>query len=78
MVTPTENELIRWIVFLPLLVAAYHGTILGLVRRPSPRWLVVGLSCGAVLVSFFFTCWAFWDLIQLPEGQRLLLDDVYT
>ena len=78
MVTPAENELLRWIVFLPLLVAAYHGTVIGLVRRPSPRWLVIALSCGSVLVSFLFTCWAFSDLIRLPEGQRVLLDDVYT
>ncbi len=78
MVNPVENELLRWIVFLPLLVAAYHGTMIGLVRRASPRWLVVGLSCGVVLVSFLFTCWALWDLIQLPDAQRLLLDDVYS
>jgi NADH-quinone oxidoreductase subunit L len=77
-VTPAENELLRWIVLLPLLVAAYHGVMIGLVRRPSPRWLVVGLSCGVLLVSFLFTFWAFWDLIQLPDGQRLLLDDVFT
>jgi NADH-quinone oxidoreductase subunit L len=78
MVNPADNELLRWIVFLPLLVAAYHGTMIGLVRRSSPRWLVIALSCGAVLVSFLFSCWVFWDLIQLPEGQRLVLDDVYT
>jgi len=78
MVSPADTELLRWIVLLPLVVAAYHGTMIGLVRRPSPRWLVIALSCGAVFVSFLFSCWAFWDLIQLPDGQRILLDDVYT
>ena len=76
--TPAENDLLRWIAFLPLLTAAFHGVALGLTRRPSPRWLVIALSCGSVLVSFFFSCWAFAELIELPEGQRILLDDVYT
>ncbi|MDJ0846931.1 MAG: NADH-quinone oxidoreductase subunit L [Myxococcota bacterium] len=78
MVTPAENDLLRWIAFLPLLAAAFHGVALGLTRRPSPRWMVVAISCGSVLVSFFFSCWAFAELIALPDGQRLLLDDVYT
>ena len=78
MVNATENELLRWIPFLPLLAAAYHGVVLSLVRRPTPRWLVVLLSCGSVLASLVLSCWALWDLIQLPEGARFLLDDVYT
>ena len=78
MVNATENELLRWIVFLPLLAAAYHGVVLSVVRRPTARWLVIVLSCGSVLTSFVLSCWALWDLIQLPEGARYLLDDVYT
>jgi NADH-quinone oxidoreductase subunit L len=78
MVNPTGSELLRWIPLLPLLAAAYHGVGLALVRRPTPRWLVIGLSCGSVLLSFLLSCLAFADLIQLPDGSRLLLDDVYT
>ena len=78
MVNATENELLRWIPFLPLLAAAYHGVVLSLVRRPTARWLVIVLSCGSVLASFVLSCLALWDLIQLPEGARYLLDDVYT
>jgi NADH-quinone oxidoreductase subunit L len=77
-VNGAENDLLRWIALLPLMAAAFHGVMLGVVRRPAPRWFVIGLSCGSVLLSFLFSCWAFWDLIQLPEGSRLLLDDVYT
>jgi NADH-quinone oxidoreductase subunit L len=78
MVTPTDSELLRWIPLLPLLAATYHGVALGLVRRPSPRLMVVGLSCGAVFLAFLASCAALSELIALPEGQRLLLDDVYT
>ena len=78
MVTPVENELLRWIVLLPLLAAVYHGLMIGLVRRPTQRWVVIAVSCGAVGLSFLLTCLAFAQLIQLPEGQHLLIDDVYT
>ena len=78
MVNGQPHDLLRWIVLLPLMAAVYHGLMLGVVRRPTPRWLVIGLSCGSVFAAFLFSCWAFWDLLQLPEGQRLLLDDVYT
>ncbi len=78
MVNATENELLRWIPLLPLLAAAYHGVVLSLVRRPTARWLVIVLSCGSVFTSFLLSCWALWDLIQLPEGARLLLDLLIT
>jgi NADH-quinone oxidoreductase subunit L len=78
MVTGNENELLRWIVLLPLIAAVYHGVVVGVVRRPTPRWIVIALSCGSVFVAFLLSCWAFWDLIQLPEESRLLVDDLYT
>ncbi|MBW2267108.1 MAG: NADH-quinone oxidoreductase subunit L [Deltaproteobacteria bacterium] len=78
MVNVVESDQLRWIVLLPLLAAAYHGVMLGIVRRPTPRWLIVGLSCGSVLTSFMLSCLAFWELIQLPAESNLLLDDVYT
>jgi NADH-quinone oxidoreductase subunit L len=78
MVTAADSDLLRWIPLLPLLAALYHGVVLGLLRRPTPRWLVIGLSCGSVLLSFLFACGAFWELLSLPDDQRLLVDDVYT
>jgi NADH-quinone oxidoreductase subunit L len=78
MVTPTDSDLLRWIALLPLMAAVYHGVALGLLRRPSPRLMVIGLSCGAVLLSFLASCMAFAELIGLPGDQRLLLDDLYT
>ena len=47
-----ESHLLRWIPLLPLLAAAVHGVLLGVVRRSLPRGLVILLSCGAVVVSF--------------------------
>lgn len=78
MVTVVEWDQLRWIVALPLLAAVYHGVMLGIVHRPTPRWLIVGLSCGSVFAAFTLSCVQLWDLIQLPDGNGLLLDDVYT
>ncbi len=73
-----EEQLLRWIPLLPLLAAAYHGVMLGFVRRTTSRWLVIGLSCGSVFLSFFISCWVFAELIQIPVGSRLLVDGLYT
>ena len=32
-----DEPLLRWIVLLPLLAAAYHGVMIGLLRRRTPR-----------------------------------------
>jgi NADH-quinone oxidoreductase subunit L len=75
----TENsELLRWIPLLPLLAASYHGVMLGLVRRPTPRPLTIALSCGSVVASFAVSCLALTELIQLPDGQRMLVDHIAT
>ncbi len=42
----TTSEALRWIPLLPLAAAVYHGVMLAFVRRPTPRWLTIGLSCG--------------------------------
>jgi len=74
-----ETHVLRWIVFLPLLAAIYHGLAIGLVRRSSDRRLVAVLSCGAVIGSFVLSCVALGKLVQIPRGPtRILFDDVYT
>ena len=47
-----ESELLRWIVLLPLIAAIFHGVMLGVVRRSTPRWVTIALSCGSVLLGF--------------------------
>ena len=73
-----ETDLLRWVVLLPLLAAAYHGVMLGLVRRPTSRWLTILLSCGAVFSSFALSCVCFAELLSLPAEPRVLVDDLYT
>jgi NADH-quinone oxidoreductase subunit L len=74
----TETDWLRWIPLLPGLAAAVHGVSLGLLRRPLTRAATIGLSCGAVGASFALACAAFWRLVQLPEGSRVLTDNFYT
>ena len=69
---------LRWIPLLPLCGALMHGVTLGLLRRPVSRAVTNAVSCGAVIAAFFISCYAMADLIQLPAGQRRLVDDLYT
>ncbi len=73
-----EETLLRWIPLLPLVAAAIHGVLLGIVRRPMPRWATIALSCGSVSVAFLISCVTFGRLVQLPEESRLLVDNLYT
>ena len=74
----TQNDLIRWIPLLPLLVATFHGISIGVLRRPMEPRMAAVLSCAAVLISFVLSCYAFRDLLALPPDSRVLIDDVYT
>ena len=73
----TESQLLRWIPLLPLLAAAVHGVLLGVVRRSLPRGVVILLSCGAVIASFVISFVALIELIGI-EGERVLVDNVFT
>ena len=74
----TPTDLLRWIPLLPLLGAAVHGVLLGLVRRELPRGLVIALSVGAPALAFGVTLLAFFQLRGLPAGGAGLVDEVYT
>ncbi len=74
----TESDLLRWIPLLPLLVAAYHGVSIGVLRRPTVPRVAAIFSCAAVLLSFVLACIAFRDLLALPPDSRMLVDDIYT
>ena len=74
----TASTLLRWIPLLPLLAAVAHGVSLGLLRREIPRGLTIALSCGSVGFAFLLACIALGDLLALPEGSRLLVDELYT
>ena len=73
-----SSELLRWIALLPLLAAVYHGVMLALVRRPTPRPFTIAISCGSVVAAFAVSCLALTELLQLPDGQRLLFDNIAT
>ncbi|MFQ5415454.1 MAG: NADH-quinone oxidoreductase subunit L [Myxococcota bacterium] len=73
-----QELLLRWIPLLPLAAAVIHGLLLVVVRRPVHRLVTVTLSCGAAALSFLIACAVFGQLVQMPEGGRLLADDLYT
>jgi len=72
------SDLLRWIPLLPLLGAALHGVMLGLVRRELPRGLVIAVSVGAPVLAFLVSVLGFFQLRALPDGTIALVDDLYT
>src|SRR5206468_9028947 len=78
-VNETSETLLRWIPLLPLLAAVFHGIAIGVVRRSTPRTIVIALSCGSVALSFVISCIAFIKLIDIPpDASRVLVDPLYT
>jgi NADH-quinone oxidoreductase subunit L len=74
----TQSDLLRWIPLLPLLVAAYHGVSIGILRRPTQPRVAAIFSCASVMLSFVLSCVAFRDLLSLPAESRVLVDNVYS
>ena len=73
------NETLRWIPALPLLGAVLSGLWLIFSRRELPRLLVIGVGCGAPLLSFGIALNQVFRLaVELPEGQRFFTDNLYT
>ncbi len=72
------SDTIRWIPLLPLLAAALLGAWLLFARGQLPRHIVIVLGCGAPIASFVLAFRSFFELTQLAEGSRFLVDDVYT
>jgi NADH-quinone oxidoreductase subunit L len=77
-VTETTSTALRWIVLLPLIAAAIHGVMIGLVRRSAPRWVVIALSCGSVGLAFLISGYSFFRLAGLPDDYRVLVDPLYS
>lgn len=74
-----STNLLRWIPALPLFAACIHGLMLGLLRKQAPRWLVIAVSCGAVLGSFAISLYTvITKLIPRAAEDRLLIDAVFT
>ncbi len=73
-----DYELLHWIPALPLIAAVIHGVCLGLLRQPLSRLVTIGLSCGAVGLSFVLSFFALLALTSLPPEGRVLRDGLYT
>ncbi len=74
----TESDWLRWIAFLPGLAAVLQGVLLGLFRRPLSRTLTIGVACGSMLAAFALSVVAIAQLIALPIGDRLIVDNVVS
>ncbi|MFQ5698606.1 MAG: NADH-quinone oxidoreductase subunit L [Myxococcota bacterium] len=72
------DSALRWIPLLPLIAAALSGVWLAFFRRRLPRAAVIGIACGAPVISFVLSVREVFRLTQLRGGERFFQDDVYT
>jgi NADH-quinone oxidoreductase subunit L len=73
------NEMLRWIPLLPLIAAAVSGIWLTFASRNLARAAVIGLGCGAPILSLAVALREVFRLTQLPvEEGRFFVDNVYT
>ncbi len=73
------NETIRWIPLLPLMGALVSGLWLIFARQELPRPLVIGLGCGAPMLSFALSVREVFRLATaFPAGERFFIDNLYT
>jgi NADH-quinone oxidoreductase subunit L len=70
----STTELLRWIVFLPLLGAAING----LLNKRLPERLVSSIAVGSIAASFVLSLKVFLDLRALPADARILSDFVWS
>lgn len=62
---------IPWVPLLPLLGAAVNGFVTFLGKRP-PRWVVNGIACGTIGLSFIISCGVLLYYTGLPAEGRTL------
>ncbi len=73
------NEVIRWIPLLPLIGAVVSGLWLIFARHELARPIVIGLGCGAPILSFVISLQQVFRLAtELPAGERFFVDNLYT
>ena len=73
------NETIRWIPLLPLMSALVSGLWLIFARQELARPLVIGLGCGAPMLSFALSVREVFRLATaFPAGERFFIDNLYT
>ena len=61
--------MIRWIALLPLLAAALHGTLIGLVRAKISDRLVFSVSVSAAFASFVLSLIGLFDLVGIARAE---------
>jgi len=67
-------SLLKWIPFVPLMGFIVNG----LIGRKLPEKLAGIIGSSAIGISFIISILSFLKLINLPEGERLLNDRLYT
>src|SRR3954451_13503602 len=68
-----------WLIpFFPLLGSAINA-VLGLrLQKRFGKAITSNIAIGAMALAFLTAAYAFFSLLQLPEGERFLLNDLWS
>ena len=69
---------LRWIVLLPLLGAIVNGLGGAVIQKAAGKRAISLLACAPVLIAFAISVRGFLQLLGLGEGERLLIDRLFT
>ncbi len=61
-----------------LLVFPLLGTAInGILGKRLPPWLISLVGCGTVFLSFSTAVVAFFELLRLPAGERVVVQELF-
>src|SRR5499426_2429931 len=74
---PIPSDILRWIVFLPLIGAIINGLLGAKIQKSMGKGAIGLLACAPVVVAFGLSLYAFFILKGLESEKRFLIDNLY-
>src|SRR5215475_1483100 len=74
---PIPTDILRWIVFLPLIGAIINGLLGAIIQKKLGKGAISFIACTPVVLAFGISLSVFFQLKGLNPEQRFLIDNLY-
>src|SRR5262245_39952004 len=75
---PIPTDILRWIVFLPLIGAIINGLLGAIIQKKMGKGAISFIACTPVVLAFGISLSVFFQLKGLNPEQRFLIDNLYS
>ena len=75
---PIPTDILRWIVFLPLIGAIINGLLGAIIQKKMGKGAISFIACTPVVIAFGISLSVFFQLKGLNPEQRFLIDNLYS